>query len=157
MGEELSIGRLARRVGVLSSAIRHYEAMGLLEPEGRTAANFRFYGLEAVDRLRFIRAAQAVGFALDDIRLILRLKDGLLAPSREVARVVERRLDEATSRMEDLRQVEETLRGILKVCRRPALAEPRSASGRSPAAGSRSIRSPAGRRPGPISRKKKGK
>lgn len=55
----MTIGQLARTVGVADPTIRFYERQGLLRPAGRTASNCRCYGPEAGDRLTFIRAAQA--------------------------------------------------------------------------------------------------
>jgi DNA-binding transcriptional MerR regulator len=52
-----TISQLARAAGVPTSAVRYYERIGLLQPHGRTGGNYRLYGKEALERLRFIRAA----------------------------------------------------------------------------------------------------
>lgn len=62
----LSIGQLAKAAGVPTSALRYYERIGLLEPDGRTGGNYRYYSDDALRRLRFIRAAHATGFRLDE-------------------------------------------------------------------------------------------
>lgn len=67
MNMTYTIGQLARAVGVPTSTVRYYERIGLLQPDGRTAGNYRLYGKEALECLRFIRAAQATGFTLEDI------------------------------------------------------------------------------------------
>ena len=79
----MTIGQLARSVGVPDSTIRFYERSGLLRPAGRTAGNYRYYGPDAGDRLTFIRAAQAVGFELSDIKSMLAFQDGRVAPCAE--------------------------------------------------------------------------
>ena len=66
-----TIGQLARAAGVPTSTVRYYERIGLVRPAGRTAGNYRVYGEEALECLRFIRAAQATGFALEDISALL--------------------------------------------------------------------------------------
>lgn len=67
----LTIGQLAGLVGLRPSAVRYYEAEGLLRPDGRSPSGYRLYRPEAVQRLRLIQRAQRVGFALADIRILL--------------------------------------------------------------------------------------
>ena len=66
-----TIGQLAKRVGVRSSALRYYEAEGLLQPNGRSEAGYRLYAAAAEERLRLIQRAQRLGFSLADIRTLL--------------------------------------------------------------------------------------
>jgi MerR family mercuric resistance operon transcriptional regulator len=110
--EVCTIGGLAKAAGVAASTVRYYERAGLLRPCRRSAANYRLYAEEDLHRLRFIRAAQASGFTLDDIRELLRP-----APCRAVQGRIERRLAELAERIRELRQVERALRGSLELCR----------------------------------------
>jgi MerR family redox-sensitive transcriptional activator SoxR len=66
----LSITQLARRAGVAASALRFYEAEGLLTGS-RTAGGHRQYPRHALRRVAFIRAAQAVGLSLPQIKAAL--------------------------------------------------------------------------------------
>ena len=66
----LPIGELARRAGVAASALRFYEAQGLISGQ-RSAGGRRQYPRHVLRRVAFIRAAQALGLALDDIRAAL--------------------------------------------------------------------------------------
>lgn len=66
----IEIGELARRSGVAASALRFYEAQGLLAGS-RTASGRRQYPRETLRRVAFIRAAQAVGLSLVDIQAAL--------------------------------------------------------------------------------------
>ena len=64
----MKIGELAAATGLAPSAIRFYEQSGLL-PEAQRAPNgYRSYSPDAVDRLRYIQLAQALGFTLDTLR-----------------------------------------------------------------------------------------
>ena len=65
----MTIGRAAKAAGVPATTLRYYEREGLLDAPVRTTAGYRMYDDQAVERLRFIRAAQAVGFTLNDIRI----------------------------------------------------------------------------------------
>ena len=61
IGESMKIGELARRSGLATTALRYYENAGLLPESRRTASGYRAYDADALPRLAFIRAAQAVG------------------------------------------------------------------------------------------------
>ena len=65
--ELLSIGEIAQRAGIATSALRYYEQVGLVEPV-RSAGGQRRYHRSVLRRLAFIRAAQNVGLSLDEIR-----------------------------------------------------------------------------------------
>lgn len=79
-----TIGGLARGAGVPTSTVRYYERHGLLTSEARSRGNYRLYGPAALERLRFVRSAQAAGFTLSDITLLLRFRDGDPAPCQDV-------------------------------------------------------------------------
>jgi MerR family copper efflux transcriptional regulator len=98
----LTIGQLARRVGLRTSALRYYEEEGLLIPDERSEAGYRLYGPGAEDTLRFIQQAQRLGFSLADIRTILRgvqedslSGEGLLDMAQDRLVDLERRLTES--------------------------------------------------------------
>ena len=67
MDNPLSIGELAERAGVATSALRYYESEGLIASE-RSPGGQRRYARETLRRVAFIRVAQTVGLSLEDIR-----------------------------------------------------------------------------------------
>ncbi|NDL55668.1 redox-sensitive transcriptional activator SoxR [Phytoactinopolyspora mesophila] len=67
MQDELTIGEVAARAGVATSAIRHYETMGLISSE-RTSGNQRRFARSVLRRIAVIQAAQHVGISLAEIR-----------------------------------------------------------------------------------------
>src|SRR5215813_5732090 len=87
-----TIGQLARAAGVPTSTVRYYERIGLLHPDARTAGNYRLYGEDALECLRFIRAAQRTGFTLEDITALLQLRDVTPELCQEVQVLIEARL-----------------------------------------------------------------
>jgi len=107
-----TIGVLAQRAGVPTSTVRYYERAGLLRPSGRSAGNYRLYSEEDLQRLRFIRAAQATGFTLEDIRQLLKP-----APCQKVQALIEARLQQVTARIGELQHLQRVLQGALEVCR----------------------------------------
>lgn len=70
----MKIGELGERCGVTAKTIRYYESIGLLDEPDRTESGYRDYGDAAVERLRFIRDAQATGLTLSEIASVLELK-----------------------------------------------------------------------------------
>ncbi len=118
MGTFYTIGQLAKEANVPTSTVRYYERVGLLQPDGRSSGNYRVYGPAALKRLRFIRAAQATGFTLDDVTALLSFRDGTTAPCKEVQTLIEERIADTEQRLADLQHVQHVLTSSLKQCRR---------------------------------------
>ncbi|HSH60988.1 MAG TPA: MerR family transcriptional regulator [Acidimicrobiales bacterium] len=78
------IGELAERSVVPAKTIRYYEVLDILPPARRTVGGYRDYDDAAVDRLRFVRAAQAAGLTLAEIRNVVALRDDGIAPCSHV-------------------------------------------------------------------------
>src|SRR5687768_17616251 len=68
---KITIGVLAQRTGLRTSALRYYEEQGLISPLERTEAGYRLYSPEAEQTIHFIQRAQRLGFSLIDIRRLL--------------------------------------------------------------------------------------
>jgi DNA-binding transcriptional MerR regulator len=84
----LTIGEVAREVGLNTSAIRYYERLGVL-PEPERSSGQRRYTTDTVQQLHVIDVAKRAGFSLDDARLLLVATDGgdpAYAQLRELAR-----------------------------------------------------------------------
>ncbi len=118
MGPRYTIGQLARSAGIATSAVRYYERRKLLPSEGRTEGNYRYYGAAALERLRFLRAAQAIGFTLEDIATLLDFSDGKTSPCKEVQALIETRLGDIRTRIDQMNEVETVLASLLRMCRR---------------------------------------
>jgi len=108
-GAELRIGELAAQSGLAATALRYYEQAGLLTAPRRTQAGYRVYDASAVPRLMFIRAAQAVGLSLAEIREILRLRDSGTAPCSHVVELIQRHRAEVLARISELQRLERDL------------------------------------------------
>ena len=117
MSPRLTIGALAKQAGVPTSTVRYYERRGLLRPEGRSEGNYRIYGEEALDRLRFVRSAQAAGFTLSNISALLQFRDGDTAPCKEVQDLITVRLAQVVEQIDHLKLVERMLGKWRTVCR----------------------------------------
>ena len=78
----MTIGRLAAAAGVHVETVRYYQRRELLREPSRALGSVRRYGIEDVGRLQFIRRAQAMGFSLDEIAGLLRVKGQRAGPAR---------------------------------------------------------------------------
>ena len=107
----LSIGEVAARAGVRTSAIRYYEAAGVLPPAPRSGGRRRF-GEETVDLLLLIRFCQGLGFSLAELRQLLAAPDGA-ADKRLWRRLVDVKLAEVDRLIERANAV----RGMLAASR----------------------------------------
>lgn len=121
----LSIGALSRETGVKVPTIRYYEEVGLLHAPDRAENNRRTYGLETVQRLRFIRHARELGFEAEAIRQLLSLEDAPHQPCQEADRIARAHLADIESKIARLialraeieRMVEQCAHGEVKDCR----------------------------------------
>jgi len=110
----LFIGELAARGGTTRKALRLYETAGILPAPRRTASGYRVYDAEALRLLGFVRQAQRLGFTLGEIREIVGIKRAGRAPCPHVRDLVRRKADELDQRLQDLQQVRNGLRHLLK-------------------------------------------
>ena len=111
-----TISQLAKAAETPTSTLRYYERIGLLEPEDRSQGNYRLYGDESLRRLRFIRAAQPIGFTLDDVNTLLGNHQVVAPTCNEVQSLIEERLADIKKRLKDLRHVKRVLNQALKKC-----------------------------------------
>lgn len=108
----MRIGELADRSGVPVKTIRYYEDIGVLGPPERTSSGYRDYDDPAIDRLAFIRAAQAVGLTLGEIRQVVALRERGETPCTHVVALLERRADEIGQRIAELQRLQGDLRRL---------------------------------------------
>lgn len=105
----MQIGELARRTGVPTKTIRYYEEIGVLAEPERDHNDYRNYPEDAVDRLEFIREAQATGLTLTEIGSILDLRSQGEATCRHVVDLLERHLDALDRHITTLRRTRRKL------------------------------------------------
>jgi DNA-binding transcriptional MerR regulator len=122
------IGELAARSQVPAKTIRYWETVGVLAAPDRAANGYRHYDPGVVDRLAFVRAAQASGLTLDEIRSIIVLRDEGQAPCEHVGELIERRKAELDARIADLQQLRHELDRLADRARQldPADCDPSS-------------------------------
>ena len=113
---EMTIGQLADAAQVNVETVRYYHRRGLLPTPERPVGSIRRYTQASLDRLRFIRRAQALGFSLDDVCALLRVQ-GSQATCSEARAVGERHLQRIRDQMRDLQALEAGLASAVAKCR----------------------------------------
>ena len=104
---------LARLAGVSPDTLRHYERKGLL-PKARRAPNgYREYPPEACARVRLVRRAVAIGFTLDELALVVKVRDQGGAPCGEVRALAAGKLAVLEARIAEMEDARERLRDVL--------------------------------------------
>lgn len=111
----LSIGKLARAAGVGVETVRFYQRRKLIREPPRPHGGVRRYTADDAARIRFIKAAQDLGFTLSEVADLLRLEQG--GACADVQRIAERKLDDVRRRIVRLRRMDRALSGLLKACR----------------------------------------
>jgi DNA-binding transcriptional MerR regulator len=109
----LRTGELARLTGVSTDTLRHYERRGLLRSR-RRSNGYRAWPPQAVERVRLVRRALALGLRLDDLARILKARDQGGAPCRQVRELAAAKLAELETLLRDLTAARDELRALLK-------------------------------------------
>jgi MerR family transcriptional regulator, copper efflux regulator len=105
----VKIGELAELGSVSTKTVRYYESIGLLEAPARSDSGYRQYDEDAVDRLQFIRDAQATGLTLAEIASVLELKSSGQRSCAHTAALLERHLAELDEQIQRLQSARSAL------------------------------------------------
>ncbi len=112
--ESMTIGRVAVAADIHLETIRYYQRLGLVGEPPRPLGGIRRYDETTVARLRFIKRAQQLGFALDEVRQLLALEDG--QSCRETRALAEKKLSIINARLTDLRRMQKLLKSLIAEC-----------------------------------------
>jgi MerR family transcriptional regulator, mercuric resistance operon regulatory protein len=114
MSAQLTIGKLAKAVGVNIETIRYYQRRGLLDEPPKPAGGPRRYSADEAKRVRFIKRAQALGFTLAEVGGLLTLDDACAC--KETRALAARKLALIEQKMADLAAMRQVLGGLVKQC-----------------------------------------
>lgn len=113
----LQIGEVATRSGVSVDTVRYYERRRLIIRAVRSNSGYRLFPAETVERIRFIKQAQELGFSLDDIRELLANGNGE-AECRRVRDILREKLTELDQRIKMMYEFRQTVANNLASCER---------------------------------------
>jgi MerR family mercuric resistance operon transcriptional regulator len=112
--ERLTIGAFAAAAGVNVETVRYYQRKGLLSEPDKPSGSIRRYGESDVARVKFVKAAQRLGFSLDEIAGLLKLEDG--THCREARQLAQHKLDDVREKLAHLRSIESALARLVRDC-----------------------------------------
>ncbi len=105
----MRIGELAEQTGISTKTARYYESIGLLPEPDRTPSGYRDYDETAIDRVRFVRDAQATGLTLSEISSVLEIKDAGSTSCQHTRELLDRHLTDLDEQIERLQTARKEL------------------------------------------------
>ena len=112
----LSISQVAKEAGVNIETVRYYERLGLIPEQPRTDSGYRIFSTEVVQRIRFIKRSQDLGFTLAEIQELLALTESEGCTCGEVRQFTSQKLEEVESKIRDLENIKSVLQNLLSKC-----------------------------------------
>ena len=112
----LTIGRLAKQVGVGIETVKFYERQGLIEPPPRTDSNYRVYPQAEVERLKFIKRAKDLGFTLKEIKELLELQHDPHATKADIKKRTVKKIENIKQKVRDLSRILHALEHLAGTC-----------------------------------------
>ena len=109
-----TISRLAQAADVHVETVRYYQRRGLLPAPEKAAGSIRRYSEDEVQRLRFIKRAQGIGFSLDEASLLLRMRDNVSCGQARA--LAEAKILEIEDRIETLERLRDELAACVREC-----------------------------------------
>src|ERR1044072_8343942 len=110
----LSSGELADLAGVSRDTLRHYERKGVLPRPLRSHNGYRKYPSEALQRVQLVRRALTVGFTLDELARVLKVRDAGGGPCEEVRKLAAQKLLNVQDQLRELTELRDDLQTTLK-------------------------------------------
>jgi len=120
----MKIGALAKQANVNIQTVRYYERIGILKATTRRDSGYRVYDQDSLKRLLFIKRAQELGFALDDIRELLNLRASTPAARERVRKKAREKISEIRAKIADLKKLESNLKTLVHDCEHGPLSSP---------------------------------
>jgi DNA-binding transcriptional MerR regulator len=120
----MRIGELARLTQTTPDTLRFYERRGVLAKPERGANRYRDYPAPAVERVRLVRRALAMGFTLRELERILRQRDAGGVPCREARALLAQKLADVKRRRRELAQLDRVLAELLSAWDRRLASTP---------------------------------
>lgn len=119
----LTIGQVAKGVEVNIETIRYYERQGLIPLPPRRESGYRQYPEDIVNRVRFIKRAQELGFSLKEVAELLSLRVGPNTTCGDVKKVADGKITEIERKIQSLERMRDALMRLVETCEENRQAE----------------------------------
>ena len=110
----ITVTELANQSSATPHAVRYYTRMGLLNPVRHPDNGYRLYKSGDISTLKFIRQAKMLGYTLNEIREILHDAEEGDSPCPRVREIIEKRIQETRSKLDELTVLQERMESALK-------------------------------------------
>jgi Cu(I)-responsive transcriptional regulator len=117
------ITQTARQAGVNVQTLRYYERRGLLPKPARRESGYREYAPDTVNIVRFIKRAQELGFSLDEVEQLVKLRGVRRGERHRVRAIAERKIEDIDQKIAQLRAMRAALSGLVHACHEGAAAD----------------------------------
>jgi DNA-binding transcriptional MerR regulator len=114
--KNLKIGELASLANVEVQTIRYYESLDLLPEPKRTDSGYRAYSEEYVEHIRFIKNSQELGFKLEEVKDLVKLKFSKNSKGKDVKELVRTKIEEIETEIEELTELKLRLLKLNSTC-----------------------------------------
>lgn len=112
----MKIGELASAAQTQVETIRYYEREGLLPAPPRSEGNYRLYDKAHLARLAFIRNCRSLDMTLDEVRLLLQVRDDPMGGCDAADALLDAHVDHVSARIRELRQLQKQLEELRRQC-----------------------------------------
>lgn len=112
----LKIGQVAEQANVNIETIRYYERFGLISQVQRAESGYRLFPNEIVERIKFIKRAQELGFTLTEIKKLLSVTDGEEYDCNDIRQFALQKIYEVEQKILDLEKIKATLHDLSIQC-----------------------------------------
>jgi len=119
----MQTSQTAKAAGVNAQTLRYYERRGLLARPPRRGSGYREYPADAVRIVRFIKKAQDLGFSLDEIEELVRLRGVRRGERHRVRAIAERKIEDIDQKIVHLQSMRGALRQLVESCHRGGATE----------------------------------
>ncbi|HEX3646030.1 MAG TPA: MerR family transcriptional regulator [Vicinamibacterales bacterium] len=119
----MQTSQTASAAGVNAQTLRYYERRGLLARPPRRGSGYREYPADAVRIVRFIKRAQDLGFSLDEIEELVRLRGVGRGERHRVRAIAQRKLEDIEQKIVHLQSMRAALRQLVESCHRGGAAD----------------------------------
>jgi len=111
-----TISEVARQANVNIETLRYYERRGLIPKPHRTVSNYRIYSKENLQRVKFIKHAQTLGFSLSEIKRLLALRAAPRARCADVRTYAAQKIEDIDGKISSLARIRQTLEKLIAEC-----------------------------------------
>ncbi len=115
--ERLTVGELAKLAEVNSQTIRYYERQGLLPKPPRSESGYRVFPAESIERIRFIKQAQELGFSLNEIKELLALRVNPFSTGADVRELAQAKIADIEAKIKTLSAMKKALTELTATCK----------------------------------------